>query len=156
MYSEEVMELFENPKNMGEIEDADGVGKAGNPTCGDVMKLYINVSEEKGSTKIEEIKFKTFGCAAAIATSSKITEIAEGKTIEEALETKNKEVADELGGLPKIKMHCSVLAADALKEAIYNYKKEKGEDVSEKLEKFHEQNQKKVEEVEHTREEMDL
>ncbi len=121
MYSEKVMEHFRNPKNMGEIKDADGVGTVGNPVCGDIMTVYIKVKDEK----IEDIKFKTFGCAAAIATSSMITELAKGKTLDEAIKITRDDVADELGGLPPIKMHCSNLAADALSEAIKNYKSKK-------------------------------
>ncbi len=117
MYSEKVMEHFANPRNVGEIPDADGIGKVGNPQCGDVMWLYIKVKDNV----ITDIKFKTFGCGAAIATSSMITELAKGKTIEEAKKISRADVADELGGLPPVKMHCSNLAADALKEAIKDY-----------------------------------
>ena len=117
MYSDKVMEHFANPRNVGEIPDADGIGKVGNPQCGDVMWLYIKVKDNI----ITDIKFKTFGCGAAIATSSMITELARGKTIEEAKKISRSDVADELGGLPAVKMHCSNLAADALKEAIKDY-----------------------------------
>ena len=120
-YTEKVMDHFRNPRNMGEIKDADGSGKVGNPTCGDVMAIYIKVKDEK----IVDIKFKTFGCTAAIATSSILTEIVKGKTIDEALKVTRDDVANELGGLPAIKMHCSNLAADALKEAIKDYRKKK-------------------------------
>lgn len=119
MYSEKVMDHFSNPRNVGEIEDADGVGTEGNPTCGDLMTIYIKVEDEI----ITDIKFKTFGCAAAIATSSMITEMAMGKTIEEALKISRNDVADELEGLPPVKMHCSNLAADALMAAIEDYRK---------------------------------
>jgi nitrogen fixation NifU-like protein len=118
MYSEKVMDHFTNPRNVGEIKDADGVGTVGNPTCGDLMTMYIKVKDNK----IEDIKFKTFGCGAAIATSSMATTMAKGKTIEEAMNISRAEVAENLGGLPPIKMHCSNLAADALHEAIKNYK----------------------------------
>ncbi|MCG8400939.1 MAG: Fe-S cluster assembly scaffold protein NifU [Firmicutes bacterium] len=118
MYTEKVMEHFENPRNVGEIADADGVGQVGNPTCGDIMKIYIKVNDQK----ISDIKFKTFGCGAAIATSSVVTELAKGKTIEEALQLSNKAVAEALGGLPPKKMHCSNLAADALHAAIKDYR----------------------------------
>ena len=118
MYSEKVMDHFSNPRNVGEIKDADGVGTVGNPTCGDLMTMYIKVKDNK----IEDVKFKTFGCGAAIATSSMTTELAKGKTIEEALNISRAEVAENLGGLPPIKMHCSNLAADALHEAIKDYK----------------------------------
>ena len=117
VYSDKVMEHFANPRNVGEIVDADGIGKVGNPQCGDVMWLYIKVKDNI----ITDIKFKTFGCGAAIATSSMITELARGKTIEEAKQISRSDVADELGGLPAVKMHCSNLAADALKEAIKDY-----------------------------------
>lgn len=123
MYSEKVMELFRNPKNMGEIENPDGVGKVGNPKCGDLMELFIKVENDI----ITDVKFKTFGCAAAIATSSMITEMAKGKTLDEAMKITRKDVADELEGLPPIKMHCSNLAADALHAAIEDYRKKKGE-----------------------------
>ncbi|MEM3880631.1 MAG: Fe-S cluster assembly scaffold protein NifU [Candidatus Bathyarchaeia archaeon] len=119
MYSEKVMEHFRNPRNMGEIQDADGVGTVGNPVCGDMMTIYIKVKDNR----IDDIKFKTFGCGAAIATSSMITELAKGKTLEEALKITRKDVADALEGLPPVKMHCSNLAADALKAAIENYYK---------------------------------
>ena len=117
MYSEKVIEHFRNPRNMGEIKGADGVGTVGNPLCGDQMTIYIKVK----NNRIVDIKFKTFGCAAAIATSSMITELAKGKTLEEALKITRKDVADELDGLPPIKMHCSNLAADALHAAIKDY-----------------------------------
>lgn len=118
MYTDKVMENFTNPKNVGEIEDADGIGQVGNPTCGDIMKMYIKVRDNV----IEDIKFKTFGCGAAIATSSMATELVKGKTIEEAEKLTNKDVAEALGGLPGTKMHCSNLAADALHKAIEDYK----------------------------------
>lgn len=117
MYSEKLMEHFKNPRNMGRIEDADGVGTVGNPVCGDVMKLYIKVKDNR----ITDIKFETFGCAAAIGTSSMITELAKGKTLEEAMKIENNDVVEELDGLPTVKLHCSVLAADALKAAIEDY-----------------------------------
>jgi nitrogen fixation NifU-like protein len=123
MYSEKVMDMFRNPKNMGEIENPDGIGRVGNPKCGDLMELYIKVEDDI----ITDVKFKTFGCAAAIATSSMITEMAKGKTLDEALKITKKDVADELEGLPPIKMHCSNLAADALQAAIEDYRKKKGE-----------------------------
>ena len=123
MYSDKVMEHFQNPRNVGEIEDADGVGTVGNPTCGDLMTIYIKVKDNV----IEDVKFKTFGCGAAIATSSMVTEMAIGKTIEEALAITRNDVAENLEGLPPVKMHCSNLAADALHAAIDNYKEKKGE-----------------------------
>lgn len=121
MYSEKVMEHFRNPRNMGEIPDADGIGTVGNPVCGDLMTIYIKVKDNR----IADIKFKTFGCGAAIATSSMITELAKGKTLEEALKITRDDVAESLGGLPTIKMHCSNLAADGLHAAIEDYLKKK-------------------------------
>ncbi len=118
MYSEKVMEHFTNPRNVGEIEDASGIGNVGNPVCGDIMKVFIKVE----NNVIVDIKFKTFGCGAAIATSSMVTEMAKGKTIEEALKISRKDVAEALDGLPPQKMHCSNLAADALHDAIQDYK----------------------------------
>jgi len=117
MYTEKVMEHFRNPRNVGEIPDADGVGTVGNPICGDLMTVYIRVKDNV----ITDVKFKTFGCAAAIATSSMITELARGKNLQDALKITRGDVADSLGGLPPIKMHCSNLAADALHAAIKNY-----------------------------------
>lgn len=124
MYSKEVMELFLEPKNMGELEKPSGLGKVGNPKCGDIMWVYINVNAD--TDIIEEIKVKTFGCVAAIATSSKTTLMAEGKTLKEAYEITKKQVADELGGLPKQKMHCSNLAVDALHRAMEQYLQKDG------------------------------
>ena len=126
MYSEKVMQHFKNPQNMGEIPDADGVGSVGNPTCGDLMTMYIKVKDNR----IEDVKFKTYGCGAAIATSSMTTELAKGKTIDEAMKISRASVADSLGGLPPVKMHCSNLAADALHAAIEDYqKKQKSKEV---------------------------
>jgi nitrogen fixation NifU-like protein len=119
MYTEKVMEHFRNPRNMGEIPDADGVGTVGNPVCGDLMTMYIKVKDNR----IEDIKFKTFGCGAAIATSSMTTELAKGQTLEDAMKITRASVADSLGGLPPVKMHCSNLAADALHSAIEDYYK---------------------------------
>ena len=118
MYSEKVMDHFANPRNSGIIENASGEGTVGNPTCGDLMTIYIKVNDDE---VIEDISFQTFGCGAAIATSSMITEIAVGKTLEEALKISRNDVAEELDGLPPIKMHCSNLAADGLQAAIENY-----------------------------------
>ena len=116
-YSKKVMEHFMNPKNVGILEDANGVGEVGNPRCGDIMRMYIKVEENI----IKDIRFQTFGCGAAVATSSMVTEMVKGKTIEEALEITNKQVAEALDGLPPLKMHCSNLAADAMHEAIKDY-----------------------------------
>ncbi|MEO0225461.1 MAG: Fe-S cluster assembly scaffold protein NifU [candidate division WOR-3 bacterium] len=117
MYGQKVMEHFLNPRNVGEIVDADGVGEVGNPVCGDMMTFYIKVKDGR----LEDVKFKTFGCGAAIAVSSMVSEMAKGKTIEEALKITNDSVAKELGGLPPNKMHCSNLGADALHKAIEDY-----------------------------------
>jgi nitrogen fixation NifU-like protein len=118
LYSEKVMDHFQNPRNVGEIEDADGIGEIGNPVCGDIMKLYIKVKDNR----ILDAKFKTFGCGAAIATTSMITELVKGRTLEEAERISKNTVAEALDGLPAIKMHCSNLAADALHKAIEDFK----------------------------------
>lgn len=120
-YSDKVMEHFLNPKNVGEIEDADGIGTAGNPVCGDVMRIFLKVEGDR----IVDAKFKTFGCAAAVATSSMVTEMVKGKTIEEALSITNKAVIQALDGLPPNKVHCSVLAEQALKAAIEDYRRKR-------------------------------
>lgn len=118
MYSEKVLEHFRNPRNVGRIEDADGIGKVGNPICGDVMVMYLKIR----NNRIEDAKFETFGCGAAIATSSMATELVRGKTIEEALQITNQAVAEALDGLPPHKMHCSVLAEEAIRAAIEDYR----------------------------------
>jgi nitrogen fixation NifU-like protein len=123
MYTAQVMDHFSNPRNVGEIENADGVGEVGNPTCGDMMKITIKVGDEH----IEDIKFKTLGCGAAIATSSIATEMAKGMSLQQAMELTRDQVAEALGGLPPEKMHCSNLAADGLHEAIKDYRKKQGE-----------------------------
>lgn len=117
MYTEKVMDHFTNPRNVGELPDAAGVGEVGNPTCGDIMRISIQVE----NNIITDVKFKTFGCGAAVATSSMVTEMVKGKTVEEALQISNKAVAEALDGLPPAKMHCSNLAADALHKAIEDY-----------------------------------
>ena len=122
MYSEKVMDHFRNPRNVGEIEDADGIGEVGNASCGDIMKIYLKVENDI----IEDVKFQTFGCGSAIATSSMITEMVMGKTLEEAENVTNKAVAEALDGLPPTKMHCSNLAADALHGAIKDYREKHG------------------------------
>ncbi len=122
MYSEKVMDHFQNPRNVGEIENADGVGTVGNAKCGDIMKIYLKIDDDV----ISDIKFKTFGCGAAIATSSMATELVKGKTVEEALELTNKAVVEALDGLPAPKIHCSVLAEEAIKAAVDDYYKNTG------------------------------
>jgi nitrogen fixation NifU-like protein len=128
IYSEKVMEHFQNPRNVGVLEDADGVGQVGNPVCGDMMSFYIKVKDNR----IEDVKFQTFGCGAAIAVSSMVSEMAMGKTLEDALKITNKSVAEELGGLPKNKLHCSNLGADALHKAIDNYREKQKAEVEKK------------------------
>ena len=125
-YTEKVMENFMRPKNVGEIPDADGIGEEGNPICGDMMTFYIKVKNDR----LEDVKFKTFGCAAAIAVSSMTTQMAIGKTLDEAMKIPPESVAEELGGLPKIKHHCSNLGADALHKAIIDYRRKRGEVVA--------------------------
>ena len=120
-YSKKVMEHFMNPKNVGTIENPDGYGKVGNPVCGDLMEIFIKVKDDV----ITDIKFKTFGCGSAIATSSMVTELAKGRNVDEAIKITRNDVADELDGLPPQKMHCSNLAADALQAAIKDYKNKK-------------------------------
>lgn len=120
MYTDKVMDHFQNPRNVGEIPEANGVGEVGNATCGDIMRIYLKIQENR----IEDIKFKTFGCGAAIATSSMVTELVKGKTLDEAMAVTNKAVADALDGLPPVKMHCSNLAADALHAAIKDYRED--------------------------------
>jgi len=122
LYSKKVMEHFKNPRNVGEMENPDGIGHVGNPICGDIMELYIKVKNEI----IVDAKFKTYGCGAAIATSSVVTELVKGKTVDEALKISNRAVAEALGGLPPVKLHCSLLAEEALKSAIDDYFKKQG------------------------------
>ena len=123
IYTEKVMDHFANPRNVGEIKNADGVGEVGNAKCGDIMRIYLKVEDQV----IKDVKFKTFGCGAAIATSSMVTEMVMGKTLEEALKVTNQAVAEALDGLPPVKMHCSNLAADAMHEAIKDYMKKHAE-----------------------------
>ena len=122
LYSEKVMDHFKNPRNVGEIEDADGVGEVGNPVCGDIMKMYLKIENDV----IVDCKFKTFGCGAAVATSSMATEMVMGKTIEEAMEVTNKAVMEALDGLPPVKVHCSLLAEEAIHAALWDYAEKHG------------------------------
>lgn len=124
-YSEKVMDHFMNPRNMGEIEDANGVGEVGNPACGDVMKIFLKINDDK---IVEDVKFKTFGCGAAIASSSMATELMIGKNIDELLQLTNDAIVEALGGLPPAKIHCSVMAEEAIEEALKDYFKANGED----------------------------
>lgn len=147
LYSDKVMKYFMHPKNMGEIKNADGVGKVGNAICGDLMWLYIKVKKNKKTGKeiVADVKFKTFGCVAAIATSSMITELVKGKTIEEALKVEKNTIVKNLGGLPPVKIHCSVLAADAFSEAVYDYYRKKRIKIPPELQKTHEKLAKELE-----------
>jgi len=138
VYTDKVIDHFRTPHNMGKLDDYTAIGKVGNIVCGDVMWLYIKVEQdEAGRDMIRDISWETFGCTAAIATSSMVSDLAKGKTIEEAVALTNQDVAKELGGLPPVKMHCSALAADALNEAIYSYLAEHGKDIPEALEARH-------------------
>ena len=142
-YTKKVIEYFKKPHNYGRMKNADGVGKVGNLVCGDVMWLYIKVDKnKKGKEIIKDIKFETFGCVAAIATISVITDLAKGKTLEEAIKIERQEIVKSLGGLPAIKIHCSVLAASALSEAIYDYFKKKQRKIPRELEEKHQQIEK--------------
>lgn len=145
MYTEIVMNHFKNPRNQGKIEDADGIGKVGNPVCGDVLYFYIKICDGV----IEDIKWETYGCAAAISVSSMLSEMVKGKTIDEALEIKNRDILKELGNLPPIKIHCSLLGVEALQEAIYDYMSKNGIGIPEELEKAHEKNKKTLNALEH-------
>ncbi|MCL2321093.1 MAG: Fe-S cluster assembly scaffold protein NifU [Oscillospiraceae bacterium] len=129
MYSDKVIDHYTNPRNVGEIENADGIGEVGNPVCGDIMRMYLKIKDGI----IEDIKFKTFGCGAAIATSSVSTEMLKGKTIEQALKLTNKEVVDALDGLPPVKLHCSVLAEEAVRSAIADYYRKQGDKTEEEI-----------------------
>ena len=122
MYTEKVMDHFSNPRNMGEIDNADGVGTVGNAKCGDIMRIYLKIE----NNIVEDVKFKTFGCGAAIATSSMATELVKGKSIQEAMQITNKAVMEALDGLPKVKVHCSLLAEQALQAALWDYAKKNG------------------------------
>ena len=138
MYTDKVIEHFREPHNRGKLEDYSAIGKVGNIVCGDVMWLYIKVDQdEAGRDIITDISWETFGCTAAIATSSMVSDLAKGKTVEDAIAVTNQDVASELGGLPPVKMHCSALAADALNEAIYTYLNQEGKEIPEALQKRH-------------------
>jgi nitrogen fixation NifU-like protein len=131
MYSEKVMDHFSNPRNVGVIENASGIGEVGNLKCGDIMKIFLKINDDK---VIEDVKFQTFGCGAAVATSSMATELIKGKTIDEALQLTNSAVADALDGLPPVKMHCSILAEEAVKSAVADYYKRQGVESDEIIE----------------------
>ena len=149
MYNEKVLQHFKKPANMGKIENASGIGKVGNIVCGDVMWLYIKVGKnKKGKEVLKDVKWQTFGCVAALATSSIVSNLAKGKTIEEALRLSDEKIVKQLGGLPPTKIHCSILAVDALHEAIYDYLKRNNKPIPEKLQKKHEKLQKELKEIE--------
>jgi len=149
LYTKKVLQYFKHPKNMGVIKDADGIGRVGNKICGDLMQLYIKVKKDKkGRNIISDIKFQTFGCVAAISTSSMITTLAKGKTLEEALKVTKQDIVKSLGGLPAIKIHCSVLAADALSEAIFNYLLKNKLPIPKELQERHERIEKETKEIE--------
>ena len=147
MYNKKVLQYFKNPRNFGKIKNPDGIGKVGNLICGDVMQLYIKVDKnKKGEEIIEDIKFEAYGCVAALASSSIVTDLAKGKTIKQALKINQKQMIDSLGGLPPIKIHCSVLAIDALSEAIYDYSIKNNKIITKELEESHKriENGKKI------------
>lgn len=149
-YSDKVMDIFRQPHNMGEIKDADAIGKVGNASCGDMMYLYLKIEQnDKGEDIIKDAKVKTFGCVAALATSSVITDMIIGKSIKYAMKITKQNIVDILNGLPKIKVHCSVLAIDALKEAVYDYYRRNNRPVPEDIKKIHERVQKTNELIEH-------
>ena len=133
MYTNKVLSHFKDPQNMGKIDNADGIGEVGNVVCGDLMRLYIKIKDNV----LEDVKFETYGCVAAISTSSALTTMAKGKTIEQALQIKNEDIVKELQDLPRVKVHCSLLATDALHEAIYDYLKKQGKEIPAELERTH-------------------
>jgi len=153
LYTKEIMKHFKNPKNIGVIKNADGVGRVGNMQCGDIMELYIKVKKVKGREIISDVKFQTFGCVVALAVSSMLTTIVKNKTIEEAIKITNKNILEKSGPVPPIKVHCSVLAADALHEAIYNYLSRNKKPVPEILFKEHERIKSTLEQIEETHKE---
>ncbi len=149
-YSRKVIEIFRHPKNIGEIKNPDGVGKVGNILCGDLMWMYLRIAKNrKGEEYIKDVKVKTFGCVAAVATSSVLTEMVKGMALKKALAIDKMKIVKKLHGLPQIKIHCSVLSADALKEAIYDYYKKNGRKIPKDLQLVHERNEKVREGIEH-------
>lgn len=149
LYTKKVIEYFKKPHNYGRMKNPDGVGKVGNPVCGDVMWLYIKVGKDRKEREIiKDIKFETFGCVAAVATSSVITDLAKRKTLKEAIKINREKIVESLGGLPPIKIHCSVLAAGALSEAIYDYLSRNKREVPAELEERHQRIKKEKEEIE--------
>lgn len=150
LYSKEVMKHFKNPKNIGVIKNADGVGRVGNVRCGDIMELYIKVKKVKGKEILSDVKFQTFGCVVALAVSSMLTTIAKGKSLDEAIKITNKNILEKSGPVPPIKIHCSVLAADALHEAIYDYLSKSKRPIPESLKREHERIEGTLKQVEET------
>lgn len=151
MYTKKVMQYFKHPKNIGKIKNPDGVGKVGNLRCGDIMWLYIKIRKNKRKKDvISDIKFETFGCVAAIATSSMVTELVKGKTIDQALKITREDIAKSLGGLPTVKIHCSVLATDAFNEAVYNYLSKNNLPIPKIVLENHERIEKETKSVEDT------
>lgn len=149
LYTKEVIKHFRKPHNYGRIKNYDGIGKVGNVVCGDVLWLYIKIGKnKKGQEVVKDIKFETYGCVAALATSSVITDLAKGKTLQEAMKIEREKIVKKLGGLPKIKLHCSVLAAGALSEAIYDYLSKNKKEISKELEIRHQKMKKEKEEIE--------
>ncbi len=155
MYGKKVMEYFMNPKHVGVIENADAIGEVGNIYCGDKMWLYLKIEEVKDKKIIKNVRFKTLGCVAAIASSEALARVVEGKTINEALEIKDEDILKELGSLPDAKIHCSLLAINALKEAIYNYFKKNNIEIPEELENHHKKILKMLEKAEERRRELE-
>jgi len=154
LYSKEIMKYFKHPKNVGIIKNADGVGRVGNSACGDIMELYIKVDKnKKGKEIISDIKFQTFGCVIALAVSSMLTEIAKSKTLEEAIKISNTDILKKAGPVPAIKIHCSVLAADALHESVYDFLTKNKRTIPENLQKEHERIQSNLKQVEKTHKE---
>ena len=148
-YSDKVMEIFRHPKNMGKIKNADAIGKVGNFSCGDMMYLYLKIEKKDGIEFIKDAKVETYGCVAAVSTSSVLTDMIIGKTLKQAMAVTKQDIVDILNGLPKIKIHCSVLAIDALKEAVYDYYKRNNRPVPEDIRKVHERVQKVNKAIEH-------
>jgi nitrogen fixation NifU-like protein len=155
LYSKEIMKYFKHPKNVGTIKNPDGIGRVGNIQCGDIMELYIKIrKDKKGKEKITDVKFQTFGCVVALAVSSMLTEIAKGKTLEESIKITNNDILKKSGPVPPVKYHCSVLVADALHEAVYNYYSKNKREIPLELQKEHERIINTLKEIEHKHEEL--
>ncbi|MFH1229530.1 MAG: iron-sulfur cluster assembly scaffold protein [Candidatus Aenigmatarchaeota archaeon] len=155
LYTQNIMKYFKSPKNVGKIKNPDGTGRVGNAACGDIMEMYIKIRKMKnGKEKIADVKFQTFGCVVALAVSSMLTEMAKGKTLDDALKLTNKDILKKAGPVPPIKVHCSFLAADALHEAIYDYFSKSRKAIPESLQKEHERIQNSLKQVEHSHHEL--